>query len=196
MDKKQFKLGIAVLTGAYPQSKADFVNMETLKVWFEVLKDLDGDKFLDSIANIAKTHKFLPSISEIREAVLGISSCDTESKAMLAWEQVLNAIRRAGYVRSVKFTDRVIHNAVKSLGGWIYLCSLPTEKDLTFFRIAFLKAYQGLYKAYLEGSLPEIDYLEGQNEIENQGKFPGLVDPPVMIGHKEHKMLNGSQLNV
>ncbi len=134
---------------------------------------------------IARANKFLPAISEIREQVLGISEEDSNAKALLAWNTVIQGIRDAGYIRSVKFSDPVIHNTIQSLGGWIRLCSLPDETELKFFRIAFLKAYRGFHTAHLEGFMPEIDHLIGQHEIENLAEFPELVGRPKEIGFNQ-----------
>ena len=182
MDRTTFAKGLFALSAAYPQSRAELGSDETLEVWYTMLEDLDGDKFLSGIKRIIRSNKFLPSISEIRDEVLGKTAVSLEEKALQAWSLVLDGIRHAGYVRSVRFEDPVIHNTVQSLGGWVGLCGLPSETELKFYRLSFLKAYQGFCRLALDGTLPEIDYLVGTNELENQLKFPELVKEPKQIG--------------
>jgi hypothetical protein len=101
---------------------------------------------------------------------------------------VLKGIREAGYVRSVKFDDQIIHSVIHSLGGWVRLCQLPDETELKFYRIAFLKGYQSMKRLQLENRLPMVEYLPGTTEIENQTKFPHTIEPPKRIGFADNNL--------
>ena len=69
MDKDQFAKGMLILRCAYPQSKVDFNQQQVIAVWYELLKDINGDKFLNTVKEIASKEKFFPSVATIREYV-------------------------------------------------------------------------------------------------------------------------------
>ncbi len=181
MNRETFSRGLAVLRGAYPQSRADLTSDSTIDVWFAVLGDLDGDMFLTGIKKIVQTQKFMPSIAEIREQVLGTTTNNLEAQALQAWAKVQYAIRKAGSYRSVVFDDPVIHHAISIQGGWRHLCSEITDDEMKFYRPQWLKAYQAFAKKQTEGALPAPPPLTGIIEIENQILAPEHIPEPMMI---------------
>lgn len=181
MDRETFAKGIAILRASYPQSNANLGDDNVVEVWYSMLEDLDGDRFTVGVKKIVQTEKFLPAISEIREKVLGNTAGNLEAKALAAWQKVLHAIRRAGYCNSVSFPDDpAIHNAIQIQGGWINLCLLESDQ-IKFYRPQWLKAYQSFYKTHQEGNLPVLPYLPGQDEINNQVRYPENVPGPIAI---------------
>jgi len=158
---------MAILRAAFPQSRAELDNRETIGVWYEMFKDLPEEKYIAGITTIAKTStKLFPSIAEIREAALETGKQDIEFKTLQAWQKVKLAFRRAGYMNSVKFDDPVIHNTIMTFGGWRNLCR-QEEEDERFTRPQFLKAYAVFFRLQAQGRLQEIPYLPGEAEIHN-----------------------------
>ena len=169
-----------MLRAAYPQSKANLGDDNVVAVWYSMLENLDGDRFQSGIKRIVQTEKFLPSIAEIRDQVLGNTAVNLEARALAAWNKVLHAIRFAGSYRSVKFDDPVIHHAIQIQGGWIALCTMDVDQ-IKFYRPQWLKAYQSFYKTHQESSLPALPTLSGICEIENQVAYPEKIPAPMEI---------------
>ena len=177
MDKKVFAEGMVILRGAFPQSRAEFDNQRTINIWWQLLNDLTDEQYIHGVTKVAKTCKYLPAIAEIREAALSSGAGDLETRAMLAWDTVKKAIKRYGYMDSVKFSDPVIHNVIKSVfGSRVKLCQANTEEE-KFYRPQFIKTYRLYSLAMSEGKLEQIDHLPGQAETHN---IPlGFKPPPV-----------------
>jgi len=65
MNKKEFAIIVAAIEHTY---KTQPVTKETMKIWYECLKDIDYEIADKAIQKIIMTNKFYPSIAEIREA--------------------------------------------------------------------------------------------------------------------------------
>ena len=67
---------------------------------------------------------------------------DPESRAMMAWRKVVDAIASLGPYETVVFDDPVIHMALENLGGWLEVCKV-TDDELPFLARRFETAYRG-----------------------------------------------------
>lgn len=162
-----FSKGMAMLRVSYPQSKIQADSL-TMDVWFEALKDLADDDYIFAIKSCVQNNKFFPSIAEIREKATGASQQDIEGNALNAWQKVKIGIRRAGYMRSVKFDDQIIHNVLQIMGGWKNFCWFDEEEE-RFYRPQFLKSYAACSRLQAQGKLQNIPYLPGEAETHNLG---------------------------
>lgn len=63
MNKQEFYVGVQKLERAY-NTKFD---KEKLTDWFNALKDMDYETYINRIENLKKTNKFMPNIAEIRD---------------------------------------------------------------------------------------------------------------------------------
>lgn len=160
-----FSKGMAMLRVSFPQSKFQADDL-TMDVWFESLRDLTDNDFIVAVKDAVQNNKFFPSIAELREKAVGLSTQDIEGKALQAWQKVKLGVRRAGYMQSVKFDDPIIHSVVYMMGGWKKFCSME-EDDERFFRPQFLKSYISFSRLHAGGKLPLIPYLAGEAEIQN-----------------------------
>ncbi|MFP5211943.1 MAG: DUF6475 domain-containing protein [Acidobacteriota bacterium] len=143
-----------------------------LEIYFESLKDMPYEQ-VDAVISMAiRTLKFFPKICELREMVNGRG----EDRALIAWEQLQEAMQRAGRYNSVLFADPKISRVVNLLGGWLEVCNWPTD-EMKFRRQEFLKAYAALP----EGGQPEV--LPGITETENAARgWLEAIPKPVRIG--------------
>lgn len=97
-----------------------------------------------------------------------------EDKALAAWEQLQQAVSRAGAYQSVLFEDPKISRVIKILGGWETVCLWPIS-ELQFRRHEFLQAYKSLQDC----RDPEV--LGGISDRNNAAVGYGEA-PPVVIG--------------
>jgi hypothetical protein len=102
----------------------------------------------------------------------------TGDRAMVTWSKVDKAIRMVGHYQSVAFDDPIIHRVIDEMGGWRKLASLPSNKDLEFASLEFIKRY----RAYaLAGGVTEYPaYLIGESEAVN-GKNGHRGHDPVQL---------------
>lgn len=107
----------------------------------------------------------------------------TGDRAMVVWSKVDKAIRMVGHYQSVAFDDPVIHRVIDEMGGWRKLASMPSNKDLEFAGIEFIKRY----RAYtLAGGVTEYPaYLIGESEAANGKNGLRGADPLMLVGDKD-----------
>lgn len=121
--------------------------------------------------------QFAPKPADIIRMIDGGSG----DRAMVTWSKIDKAIRMVGHYQSVAFDDPIIHRVVDEMGGWRKLACLPTNMDLEFAGLEFIKRYRsyvlaggvgGDYPAYLIG---ECEALNGKDGYRG-------VDPVTLIG--------------
>lgn len=186
----------AYLTGVAEVLEAQLSEMK-ITLYFEALKDLDLDDISRACSYLIQSARFFPKPAEIREAIQG----NAEDRAMIALQQLKQAIAEHGTYKSIKFTDAKIHAVVQALGGWVSLGEKTYDEwvwiDKDFVRI---------YRAFLSRDVQCPDHLVGMTEHSNAIK--GITDEwyterglpvpqPVMIGAPDmEKQLPGSGGNV
>jgi hypothetical protein len=125
------------------------------------------------------TGQFMPKPADIVRYLEG----DSQTKALLAWSKVTEAMHRIGGGTSVVFDDPLIHAVIEDMGGWVGLCRILL-KDLPFRAHEFEKRYVG-YLQNPPAYYPE--YLVGHYEAQNRmNGYP--VKPPLLFGHKERAL--------
>jgi hypothetical protein len=115
-----------VLMKAYWECLKDYSSAEVQRALSEVLKNPD-----------TKKHPYFPLPTDVIEIIEG----DVQSKSLLAWTDVMKAIRRIGHYDSVVFSDELIHAVIQDMGGWIALCQ-HSAKELPFVQRDFERRYQ------------------------------------------------------
>lgn len=99
-----------------------------MEIYWRALEDLTFAAVYQAANIHARTSKFFPRPSELREAVTG----PLEDQAEVAWMAVHSLVRRHGYwakPEDVQWPDEVTqHAALKLYGGWRALCEhLPAS---------------------------------------------------------------------
>lgn len=167
MTEDAFVKGMAIIQEAFPSKRINS------KIYFEALKDLEDEKFLDSVALIVrKTTKLYPDdnlIAMILENVTG----SLESRAVLAWAQVKSAIMSHGYYKTVCFADRVINGAIEAMGGWEKVSSMLIE-DEPFRAKDFVKLYEAIEKSGRACPDKLVGYIERTNGTEEKVNLIGF----------------------
>lgn len=136
MEKKEFVKGMSLLGTAY-QKKFD---EEELATWYMFLKEYKYGEFLEAITQLVKTNKFLPTISEICEAI----SIDDVSEAEYQFESVRHAIRKFGSYRQremLNSLDSYTREILKLIGG-IDRVLMATPEQINWLRKEFVAEYK------------------------------------------------------
>ena len=147
---------------------------EDIKTYRVLLDDLSDADFLSAIVEICqKTTEIYPGtniVALIRQCARGGSKEDLHSRALLAWQNVIDTVERCGSWSSVQFDDPVIHSCVRALGGWIELCSTDVT-EMVWREKKFLELYPVLSKS----NQTHPKYLIGVDEKEN--RLNGYTEP-------------------
>lgn len=121
MTKAEVTKLVAVMCAAFPTAK---VTADTCAIYERMLADLEYPVANAAVEQLLATARFMPTVAEIRERCLAISSGEVKPGGE-AWGLVLKAIGRYGRNRSpgtdFHFADPVTHDCVTAL-GWRELC--------------------------------------------------------------------------
>lgn len=125
---------------------------ETIKVYFEILKDVPAEPLEDSAKQLMAGATFFPSISEWRNAAfdLVIKRMRVPS-AYEAWEEAYNKMRRIGHGPTPEFSHPLIRRTIDCI-GWNYLCM---SESIEYERPHFYKVYE----SFLQRANEEIRML-------------------------------------
>jgi hypothetical protein len=157
--KKMFKDGLCGLGEIFSKSTSNTM----LKMYYVALEDLSIEQVRIAITRAAKECKFFPTPAHLIE-LSGYATL--ERRALIAWQDAVNAVLRHGYPRHVNFEDRIINAVIRGLGGWVTFNALFTSaRDEDFLRLKFIKNYEH-FSGFLDDNSPQCDYLTGLNAVE------------------------------
>lgn len=139
--------------------------------------DLSTDSWRTAVMrSIREGDGRMPSPRALRE--LG-GEMSPENRAIAAWATVRKTVRLHGAYRSIDFEDPAINAAIRSMGGWVALCSKPTDEFDTWAR----KEFERQYRSWSEMPGTEMARrLVGVAEAENGGRFEAEVITVPTIG--------------
>lgn len=134
-DRPRFAQAIAGLCVAFNRPADELL----FRTYESALSDLSIEAIEAAALQILRTGREMPVPGAIRDAAAGGKPSDL---AEIAWESLLNAIRRHGAYSSVMFDDPALAAAIRGLGGWQRICDLSSEELHSYARHAFLQAYR------------------------------------------------------
>lgn len=111
-------------------------------VWWEALKPYDFAAINQAFSRHAvnpDNGQFAPRPADIVRMMGGTSG----DAALGAWSKVERAIRSIGQYESLLFDDPLIHRVIEDMGGWVKMCSCPSEDDFVFVAKEFQTRYRG-----------------------------------------------------
>ncbi|MBT9175541.1 MAG: hypothetical protein DDT22_01221 [candidate division WS2 bacterium] len=181
LSEQKFKEGMAILCETFDRKLSDFL----LKGYEMVLKGLSDAEFERAIGVCLSSNTFhkLPLPAEILEAARG----KIEDKALLALNQLEDAIKRYGYDKSVIFEDKTIHMVVEALDGWQAICFM-TQDEWKWKRKEFVELYKVFSanpREYPEKLIGYHDHLNSINGFEKE------ISKPILIGVKQKQLAVG-----
>lgn len=125
---------IALLQGAFSPDRP--FPETTVDAYTLGLIDLDFDQAQAAVVELVRSARFLPKVAEIREAIVEADLNLPEPE--LAWEEVLDAIRRVGPYRTPVWSSPEVAQAVRAVGWRTMLESTNIQSE----RRCFIDAYR------------------------------------------------------
>lgn len=139
MNRAEFgKLAMALKT-YYSKEEKLLPNEQAMALWFIQLQDLDYETAEMAVNAWVATHKWSPSIAEIREQALTIRKGRTPDWGE-GWNQVQKAISRYGMYRpeeAVESLDGVTREVVRRMGFRNICMSENAEAERANFRMLY-----------------------------------------------------------
>lgn len=171
-DKKEF----AQIMAATGEVFSKELTKTIMSVYFETLKRYPMDDVRLALGEYMNKGKFFPKPADISEIIAG-KEMPIADRALLAWSEVENAIRRVGSWGSPNFTDPITPAAVGQLGSWADLCMTPVDK-LQWKQKEFMQAFE-LFERTPQECLPS--HVKGridlqQERLENKESGSKLID--------------------
>ena len=123
-------------------SQSFLADDESVKLWFRLLRDLDGKLVSAAVYKHICSNKFPPTIADIREQCAAIES-GGEKNWLEGWGMVVQAIGRHGAfgrkeaMKKLRDFDPLTADVVEKM-GWQNLCESENQvADRANFRIAY-----------------------------------------------------------
>lgn len=163
MNFDEFKRLVKGMKAVYT-SQNFLSDAESIKIWYQLLKDMPYEIANVSIQKHMATNKFPPTVAEIRSGAAEIT--DKSHDWSDGWESFRKAVGRFGYYRreeAFASMDEITRKVVKRL-GWKELCmSENIMQDRANFRMVY---EQEQNRAMERAMLPEalrrqMDTLQG-----------------------------------
>jgi len=155
---------------AFPGAK---IGEATLAVYLEDLSDLEVARVEAACATSRRTSRFFPTVAELRELAGG----DPGTAACAAWQLVLREIHACGAYRAPVFEDPRIPCVINRLGGWIHICTSPSEELHKWTHKAFVAEFMTVANA----GIP----------IEADLRLAGVHEESALAGFAPVKLLPG-----
>lgn len=141
---------IALAVTALIESYGRTLSKAALTIWVQALADLEPGTVERAVVAAIQSCKNMPSVAELRE----LAGCTKpEDRALLAWTAVENAVEKFGAYKHVSFDDPLINATIRSLGGWVAICSKPTDEFDKWTRLDFLKSYAAMSRSGVNGEM-------------------------------------------
>lgn len=141
---------VGLLMAAFPHSKA---TPETSEVYEAMMADLDFVVAQKAVHNLLATARFLPTIAEIRGAVVDAQTGPVVP-ALVAWGAVSKLAATRGADRRPRDLDALTAACVDALGGWRYLCRSENFADQKNFCQLYGELRDQRRGAAVRGELP------------------------------------------
>ena len=137
MSFEEFKKLVKGMKAVYT-SQSFLPDAESIKIWYQLLKDMPYEIANVSIQKHMATNKFPPTVAEIRSGAAEIT--DKSHDWSDGWESFRKAVGRFGYYRreeAFASMDEITRKVVKRL-GWKELCmSENIMQDRANFRMVY-----------------------------------------------------------
>lgn len=194
MDREAFLEGFKLIEATFPRllpstNPKDERVMKLFSTWWFLLNDMEDESFLFGCAKVCReVAEIYPNTNIaalIRNAAQG-SKEDIHNRALVAWQEVVDAIGPVGSNQSVQFEDRVIHSCIKGLGGWIVL-AIGDVDEQKWRRKEFLELY-AVYAQRTNHPQKLVGIVEQHNRAAG---FLEDIPEPVQIGITAEKPLLG-----
>jgi hypothetical protein len=133
---------LAMLTTVYTTRLMPTIDDAAIRVWAQLLADLDWKKVQAAVASHITTNKYPPTIAEIRERVTAACLPPMEPPEA-AWKRINAAVVKYGYPAEDKAREALqgrVWDAVQRW-GWKHFCEMDERDEMANyaqFRDAYL----------------------------------------------------------
>ena len=175
-DKKRFGQLLVVVAEVFDK---DF-SRPVMDMYFIALKQFPIYQVERALEKVVLSCKFFPRPAEIVEFISGCSG-KIEDVAHAQADAVINAIRKKGSYKSVKFKDQITTTVIQNtFSGWIKMCSESLELNEKWIRKDFVEAY----KRYAALGVKSDHHFAGLIEAENglRGYLDHIPEPEEIEG--------------
>jgi hypothetical protein len=171
LDKQVFIQGITMLCEVWGRTQSKLL----FEAYYLAVRDMTAEEYERAIEGIISDRSLLkmPLPAEIN----GYGRTPASDTALLAYDQLIRAVREQGAYKSVAFEDRTIHACVEAMGGWRRICDATIE-DWTWLQKDFVK----LYQAFAGRGIAGPERLVGIHEQINAVKGVDVAAETVRIG--------------
>ena len=147
MTFEEFKVLAKAMKAVYVTDKF-LPDADALRVWYQMLKDLDYLPTQAAIQKYMATNKFPPTIAEIRASVNQVQTGETPDWGS-GWYEVNRAIRRYGYCREAEALNMLppLARAAAERIGWKDICMSENPEAI---RAQFRQVYESMSKRETE----------------------------------------------
>lgn len=194
MDKKEFIKIVAAIKTAYPSSNV-LSDEAAIDLWFTLLSEHPYTVVQAATLEHISTGKFPPSIADIREKCTGYMQIPVGDWSE-AWETVLKAIRKYGYMQEVEALesmDELTRTCLKRL-GYQNICM---SENITADRANYREIYEAESKRRKENAK-----IPKQLQTQKQQMIEQIIDSTVQKIEKkeepqgEHKTADMDQVSI
>uniref|UniRef100_A0A6M3IVP5 DUF6475 domain-containing protein n=1 Tax=viral metagenome TaxID=1070528 RepID=A0A6M3IVP5_9ZZZZ len=172
LDRNEFIKTMVGLYDMYGKVPSEFI----LDTYYGIFEEYTAEEFNKAVMKCLKekVYNSVPKPAEIIEFLEGTK----DDKALIAWNQVLDAIRKGGYYSSVEFYDPIIPACINELGGWQWIGSQQHE-DMVFIEKRFMILYRLFLKRGTEDNHRMIGFIEASN---GRRGYLDDIPAPIKIG--------------
>lgn len=194
----QLKDQISKINSNWPaqQVEAFFDFLDTVLPAYGVAPDFDVKRFWLAMLHDYPLEQVIPAMrAALRKKIYGrptpdvviteLEGGDIHSRSLLAWSEVMRAIRLVGLYNSVEFSSPVVAGAVRRI-GWRKLCSLNDYE---------LEKLQADFYVYMQAAKNDTESVVVGLESSSKSLYGRPSKPPVRIGgvsHSDNKKINNS----
>lgn len=175
--------GLQKLLRAFFEVRHISVSPESLVMWVDALSDLSVSEVQAAIRKCNREFNGVPTPAVLRSFAPGVVALSDDQRAAVAWRKVRETIGKYGAYYAIDFDDKIIHAAIRDIGGWVNLCNTPHD-EMWSKQNAFLRAYKSVANTGVGDSRPLRGVLESKQE-----PVMVLVGLPL---HSNHKLLGGT----
>lgn len=197
LSRDDFKVIMASLKSAYPNWNID---QHGINLWYSTLQDIPYPTLNKAALNYVMTHKFAPTIADLRELSYRLST-DAPMLAPAAWNQLIRALRQAYSPDSEMYWEQLPDLTKKIVGGYTTFrqwgnTSLETLESVQ--RPMFLKRFEEYQRREMMDKITPISIRPPQTaipttprtELIEERKSEGVEAPKEML-KKLKERLNG-----
>lgn len=158
-----------------------------IEVYFELLKDLTIEEVKTACqrAMEVRIYNGLPKVGELKELLYG----KREDLAALAYQKLVETMKRVGAWETVTFQDGAIGKAIEAMGGWEAVNEIPLDewkfrrKEFESLYLANLSRRPGQVTCY--GAFDMINGATGQIGWNKPVSIPSEIKPSIAGTGKE-----------